>query len=227
MRCNFPPMNIAIARHNNPISFDKGEWFMRLKSFALSVWNIVDPIYYACTRLRCVGQDRKSSTFRVRLTSFKGRNVYLSDGSVIQKGDTLLKIHLHNVILLKDMLCIKNEVKRGRFLYRTIEQSLPDLAVYLQHHPNIDDIKGIIGITMLNKGAGGLGFETIPIPNSFYKWIKYVTMIPIYFISASQPFKHVKKQSPAYLFMSKNVLMQKYGEMNADTTALREPIRNA
>ncbi|WP_253298156.1 hypothetical protein [Paenibacillus sp. MSJ-34] len=199
---------------------------MRLKSFALSVWNMVDPIYYACTRLRCVGQDRKNSTFRVRLTSFKGRNVHLSDGSVIEKGDTLLKIHLHNVILLKDMLSIKNEIKKGKFLYRAIEQSLPDLAVYLQHHPKINDIKGIIGITMLNKGVGGLGFEAIPIPNSLYKWVKYVTMIPIYFLSANQPLKHVKKQSPAYLIMSKNVLMQKYGGGGADT-ALREPIRHA
>lgn len=182
-------------------------WF---KSFTLSVWNVIDPVYYACTRLKCIHHE-DGSAFRVRLTTYRGRNILLSDGTVIKRGDTLLKIHLHNVILLKKMSSIKSEIKKGKFLYRLIEKSLPDLAEYVRNHPKHDDIKGIIGITMLNRGAGGLGFETVQIRSAMYKWIKFVTMIPLYFFSANDPLKNLKKQTPAYLFMSKNVIMNKYG----------------
>ncbi|BFH14042.1 hypothetical protein WJ0W_003596 [Paenibacillus melissococcoides] len=182
-------------------------WF---KSFALSIWSVIDPVYYACTRLKCI-EHEDGSTFRVRLTSFRGGDVLLSDGTIIKRGDILLKIHLHNVMLLKNMLSIKSEIKKGKLLYRLIEKSLPDLAEYVRNHPKHDDIKGIIGITMLNRGGSGLGFETIQIRSVMYKWIKYVTMMPIYFVSANDPLRNLKKQTPAYLFMSKNVLMNKYG----------------
>lgn len=185
---------------------------MWIKSLVLSIWNVIDPIYYACTRLKCiVQQDGKRSAFRVRLTSFRGKKVLLSDGTLITRGDTLLKIHLHNVLLLNNMLSIKGELRKGKFLYRIIEKSLPDLAEYVLKHPKTEEIKGIIGITMLNRGASGLGFETIPIRSAVYKGIKYVTMTPIYFFSASDPVKHIKKQTPAYLFMSKHALLERYG----------------
>ncbi|WP_042228759.1 YkoP family protein [Paenibacillus popilliae] len=182
-------------------------WF---KSFALSVWNVIDPVYYACTRLKCINH-KDSSAFRVRLTTYRGGSIRLSDGTVIKRGDILLKIHLHNVILLRSMISIKSEITKGKFLYRLIEKSLPDLAEYVRNHPKYDDIKGIIGITMLNRGGGGLGFETVQIRSMMYKWIKFVSMMPLYFFSANNPLKNLKKQTPAYLFMSKNVIMNKYG----------------
>jgi hypothetical protein len=186
---------------------------MWVKLFVISIWDILDPIYYACTRLRYIGHGNlKSSTFRVRLTTYKGRNVCLSDGTKIQNGDILLKIHLHNVVLLKDMLPLRNEVKKARFLYRVIEKSLPDLALYVKNHPKCDEIKGIIGVTMLNRGCVNLGLESIHISSTLYKWFKWMSMMPIYLISVTQPFKNIKKHAPAYLFMSKDKILQKYGD---------------
>ncbi len=193
------------------VDIDKGEQFMWFKAFALSIWSVIDPMYYACTRLKCI-EHEGGSTFRVRITSFRGRHVLLSDGTMIKKGDVLLKIHLHNVMLLKNMMSIKSEIKKGKILYRLIEKSLPDLAEYVRNHPKRHDIKGIIGITMLNRGGSGLGFETIQISNVLYKWIKYATMMPIYFVSANNPLRNLKKQTPAYLFMSKDVLLNRYGD---------------
>ncbi|GIP31562.1 hypothetical protein [Paenibacillus sp. J2TS4] len=184
---------------------------MWIRWIAVSIWNFMDPLYYACTRLRYVGQGgRNCSIFRVRLTSYRGRNITLSDGTPINKGDTLLKIHLHNVNLIKSMFSIQNEVARARHLYRIIEKSLPDLAMYVINHPEYDKVKGVIGITTLNRGCGGLGFETVQITSSCYKWIKFLTMLPIYFLSANQPLKNLRKQVPAYLFLSKNTLISKY-----------------
>lgn len=177
----------------------------------MGAWNLFDPIYYNFTRLTYIDTETpEENILRVRLTRYKGRNVILSDGTQINKNDTLVKIHLHNVRLLTEMQHIKNDIKRGRFIYQSIRKSLPSLVSYIQNHHKSDEIKGIIGITMLDRGANRLGFEVVPIASPFYKWFKWASLLPINFLSATS-LKCISKQSgPNYLFMSKTRLTSMY-----------------
>lgn len=179
----------------------------------MGAWNLFDPIYYNFTRLTYLDTETpEKNILRVRLTRYKGRNVTLSDGTQINKNDILVKIHLHNVRLLTEMQHIKNDIKRGRFIFQSMRKSLPNLVSYVQNHPKSEEIKGIIGITTLNKGANRLGFEAVPISSPFYKWFKWVSFLPISILSAtSSPFKYMSKHSePSYLFMSKTRLTSMY-----------------
>ncbi|HEX6923494.1 MAG TPA: hypothetical protein VF149_06680 [Bacillales bacterium] len=182
-----------------------------MKSFILMLWKAVDPVYYACTRLR----RAENSLFRVRLTRYKGRSIVLSDGCEIAKNDLLVKIHIHNVRIFKDLRHVKNDLKKTRLLYREVERSLPALADYIKSHRKRDEIRGVIGITMINRGYRRLGFEGSEISNRFYKWMKSMILVPIYLMSVKSPsFKQLKKQNPNYLFMSKHVLMARYTEQS-------------
>jgi hypothetical protein len=184
-----------------------------MRSYLLVAWNLFDPIYYSLTRLTYIHNEIPGeSILRVRLTRYKGKDVILSDGTEINKNDTLVKIHLHNVRLLTDMQHLKSDIKRGRFIYQSIKKSLPCLVSYIQKHHKADEIKGIIGITMLDRGAERLGFEIVPISNPFYKWYKWTSLLPISILSATSPsFKYISKQSgPSYLFMSKAKLLSMY-----------------
>jgi hypothetical protein len=181
-----------------------------MKSYILAAWNFIDPIYYNLTRLTCIHKENpEKNILRVRLTRYKGRKVFLSDGTKINKNDILVKIHLHNVVLLNDLMHIKNDLSRGRFIFQSVRKSLPDLVFYIQKHHQADQIKGIIGITMLDKGVHRLGFEVVPISNIFYKWFKWTSFLPISILSKTNP--SLKKLSaPSYLFMSKESLFNKY-----------------
>jgi len=182
-----------------------------IRLYFVTLWSIIDPIYYALTRLHYIQSETKSSVFRVRLTKYKGKDITLKDGTNIYKNDLLIKIHLHNVRLLKEVLTIQNPVNRGKIIYRAVYNSMPDLAKYIEKHPNRDQIKGIIGITMLNKGVRHLGFECHYPENMFYIWLKKLTQLPIYFMSSSFiSFQKFKNQKPTYLFMSKDKLTKKY-----------------
>jgi hypothetical protein len=184
-----------------------------MRSYLLVAWNLFDPIYYNLTRLTYIHNEvPEENVLRVRLTRYKGKDVILSDGTPINKNDLLVKIHLHNVRLLNDMQHIKSDIKRGRFIYQSIRKSLPILVSYIQKHDKADEIKGIIGITMLDKGASRLGFEMVPISNPLYKWYKWTSLLPINLLSTTSPsFKNVLKQSgPSYLFMSKARLSSMY-----------------
>ncbi|WP_404328341.1 YkoP family protein [Mesobacillus maritimus] len=184
-----------------------------MRGYILSIWSLIDPFYYFCTRLTYLpGKDTGGNIFRVRLTKYKGRNVVLSDGTQINKNDTLVKIHLHNVRLLKELKDIENEFKRGAIIYHYIKNSLPSVEIYIRNNRHSEKIKGIIGITQLNRGCERLGFENFEIANPIYKWFKFFTFMPIAMLSSpNSSIRHiVKYQKPAYLFMSSNKLTNMY-----------------
>jgi hypothetical protein len=185
---------------------------MRMRLYVLSLWDIIDPVYYFFTRLTYIekANEEPKCIFRVRLTKYKGRAVTLSDGTEINKNDLLVKIHLHNVRLLREMYTVKSDIQKALIIYKQIKRSMPLLAKYINEHEERHAIKGIIGITMLDKGCTRLGFEKKPIGNGFYKWFKLFTVYPIYFLSTSQLSKLVKPSAPHYLFMSTDSLLHKY-----------------
>jgi hypothetical protein len=186
---------------------------MNVRAYVLSLWLIFDPIYYALTRLTYL-EEKESvipCAFRVRVTKYKGRQIILSDGTIINKNDKLIKIHLHNVRLLKEMKDISNEYKRARYIYSRVRESMPQLATYILNHNDCDNIKGIIGITMLNKGTKRLGFEVYPIKNKLYRSIKKLTVLPIHILSCKHSLLKINQQKvPDYLMMSKDQLTKRY-----------------
>lgn len=177
-----------------------------MKSYLLGVWKIIDPIYYTFSRLNYVPDTNQHNTlFRVRLTRYKGAPITLSDGTSIRKNDILLKIHLHNVKMIKELNMTTSDIKRAVFIYHAVKKSLPSLSEYLMHHPRHQDIKGIIGITSLAKGSDRLGFDIVTIQNKYYRTYKKITFLPINLVAGKKRY-----EDPVYLFMSKNKLIAKH-----------------
>lgn len=188
---------------------------MNIKLYVLTLWSIIDPIYYLCTRLTYI-DDRKElerNVFRVRLTRYKGTTTTLSDGTVIEKNDILIKIHLHNVQLINNVKHVKSDVRKALIVHRSVEKSLPQLAEFLKKHAKFTEIKGVIGITMLNRGSAKLGFDAVEIKNPLYKYFKCVALLPIHWLSVSSlSLQNFKKHTPCYLFMSKQTLLKNYAQ---------------
>lgn len=177
----------------------------------VQAWSKLDKLYYALTRLQYINQEQ--NIFRVKLLPYRGESIHLSDGTVISHKDLLIKIHLHNCVLLNEMKGIKNEVERAYYVYHRVEQSLPELAQYILTHPEKDKIKGIIGITLLHRGVKRLGFEVREIGNPFYRLLKSLYLIPMFLIChPNSGTSNSKKQHlvPKYLLMSKEKLIDKY-----------------
>lgn len=184
---------------------------MGLRLTILWIWKLFDPIFYFFSRLHYIGDKKDTSVFRVRLTKYKGENFILTDGTNITRNDLLLKIHLHNVRLLAELIKIKNDLKRARLVYRLVRSSMPLLAGYLKNHPDEEKIKGIIGITTLNRGVQTLGFECYTPRSKWYRFIKKLGQLPIFFLSASS-MKKLQKHRLTYLFISKERLYAEYGD---------------
>jgi hypothetical protein len=183
---------------------------MSLRLTIIWLWKLIDPLFYLCSRLHYITvENRKKSIFRVRVTKYKGQNLILSDGTMINKNDLLLKIHLHNVRLLNEYIKIKNDLNRARLMYKLVLSSMPSLANYLKVHPDEYRIKGIIGITTINKGVKPLGFECFVPANHMYKRVKKLGQLPIFLLSSSS-LKDFKRNKLNYLCMSKERLYERY-----------------
>jgi hypothetical protein len=185
-----------------------------MKQHLINIWSIVDPYYIKCTRLQCLEQIIGNyNIFRIRLTRYKGRKVVLSDGTIINKNDLLIKIHLHNVRILREMQSKERTVK-PLSLYKAVYNSMPALAYYVLQHQHGNQIKGIIGITLIEKGYDRLGFESFSFSSNMYTWIKRISLYPIHLLSSSKSSsKKNKVPMPRYIFMSKDSLCQKYGSV--------------
>ncbi|WP_241558981.1 YkoP family protein [Oceanobacillus halophilus] len=184
---------------------------MSIKENFLHIWDLIDPVYYHFSRLEYIENKRGERTImRVRLTKYKGRDLRLKDGTEIHKNDLLIKIHLHNVKLLKQIHAYDNELRRALVTYKSVQDSMPSIVNYIQLMGYTNKIKGLIGITTLHKGCQKLGFEVYPIRNKYYKWFKQIALLPIYFLSCKKFNKEVPV--PMYLLMSKDTLYKNYNE---------------
>ncbi|GIN19747.1 YkoP family protein [Siminovitchia fordii] len=183
----------------------------RMKQFCIAGWKVIDPIYFQFTRLHHIKKRcGKKTIMRVRLTRYKGRDITLSDGTVICKNDVLVKVHLHNVKLLSEIMQYKSDLRRGKVIYSKVKDALPGVVDFIHLCNEIKEIKGLIGITTLYRGCEKLGFEPHPIKSLLYKKFKQTALMPIYFLSSNNR-RNKKLPEPMYLIMSKAILLQKYG----------------
>lgn len=184
---------------------------MKIRQLCLSGWNVIDPVYFHFTRLQHLKKRcGKKTIMRVRLTRYKGRDIVLSDGTEIYKNDVLIKVHLHNVKLLREIMQYKSDLRKAKIIYSRVRDSLPAVVDYIQLSELNNEIKGLIGITTLYKGCKRLGFEPYPIINPAYKKFKQSTLLPIYLLSLNNRWNN-ELPEPMYLFMSKDTLFQKFG----------------
>ena len=176
----------------------------------LPIWGLLDQIYYHCNRLQFV--DRLSENiFRVRITHYKGYPLQLEDGVQIKKGDLLVKIHLHNHLLVRKMEHLQSDVRRALFVHDLVKESMPGLAHFMKSHPLQEQIKGVIGVTVLNRGVKRLGFHCFDLKNPIYRHWKMLYMAPMTaFCQGDLSYLWSKKMEPKYLVMSKNVLLNRY-----------------
>lgn len=191
---------------------------MFTRRLLINIWHFFDPFYYLFTRLEQIIPDPEAgSTFRVRLTRYRGKDVVLSDGTKVCKNDIMLKIHLHNVKIMKDCLDIKSELTKGREVFKRVKNSMPHLAAFIENHPQEAQIKGILGITMINKGFLSLGFECVYPTSKLYSIYKKITHIPILLLANSVSIAKLKTHKTIYLMMSKDKLFNFYQEVSNKT----------
>jgi hypothetical protein len=183
-----------------------------MKTGLLVLWGIWDRLYVVCTRLRYI--EEKKNVFRIVLLRYRGETLRTAGGGIIRKGDLIVKLHLHNYYLATLFHGLRNETRMVLILRQQILRSLPQLASYLKQLPYADQIKGIVGTTMLAKGVEHLGFSVSEVPLTWFfrykRWyLKWMIRL-IHPEGAKRVKDHDNQLKLSRVYMSTEELFQRY-----------------
>lgn len=179
----------------------------------LMLWGYWDSIYQRCTRLRYV--EKGNNIFRIVLLRYRGEPLITSDQRIINHGDLIVKLHIHNYYFATLCKGIKDDLRLALLLRRHIMLSLPKLAVYLERLERREEIKGIVGTTMLHKGVEPLGFSISDVPMTwFFRYKRWYLrlMLRIIHPEGKRRVQSWKQEMPLKrVYMSKDQLLGRYG----------------
>lgn len=183
-----------------------------MKSGTLLIWGMWDTLYQRCTRLRYV--EKGQNIFRIALLRYRGETLTTSDNRQIREGDLILRLHIHNYRFACACNGIEDDIKLVLLLRRMITSSLPQLAAYLAAMPQSQEIKGVVGTTMLNKGVEQLGFSISDVPMNWFfrykRWyLKYLVVI-IHRNGWDRLRKYDQQATLKRVYMSKEELLHRY-----------------
>jgi len=182
-----------------------------MNSGILSLWGIWDTVYQCCTRLQYV--DREKNIFRIVLLRYRGEVLATADGQEIRPGDLIIKLHIHNYRLAKMFYGLHNETKMALLLRKRILESLPQLAAFVAALPQSAQIKGVVGTTMLSKGAEKLGFSVSQVPlTPFFRYKRWYLKLMIRLIHPDGAKRLSRNQDLVLnrVYMSKAELFRRY-----------------
>lgn len=158
--------------------------------------------------------SKENNIFRVVHKVYQGEPLQTRSGDWIKKGDKILKLHLYNYRLAKLIQNKQSEVHLAILLRNLIKQSLYGLCAYIQSLPKEYEVKGIIGTTMLNRGAERLGFTIHDVNPSFYNSWKGLQNLWMYMLVHPEGLQYIKKHGKRlqakHLVMSTEELLQRY-----------------
>lgn len=150
--------------------------------------------------------------FRVALKKYHGRNIKLSDGTLLKKGDEYIELHLNNELanrVLKDISPLS--------MLKWVKSSLYGLAQFVKNEPYLN-VDVIMGLTIFGiKGMERFGFEILEL-NGFETILVSIYERFLYMLfhgSAKVLFN--KRQSQKFrakrIVMSRKTLLELYGDV--------------
>lgn len=113
---------------------------------------------------------------RLSKIRYKGPNLYLEDEKLLAvKGDIVGEIHLDSIRLQgKNQDIQKLAIKA----LRMAKESMPVLAGYIANSPEYREVKVFLGLTFINRGVKGLGFNVQEVPQTLgSRWVGFLQKI--------------------------------------------------
>jgi len=187
-----------------PLHFPSWSLARRL-SFRL--WEKWEHLYAKINHIQRIDDQ---NLFRLSITRYRGPDLINENGEILaSQGDLIGEIHFDNI---RFQSIGSNLQGVGIRALKQIRQSLPDLARYISADPSNANVKVYIGITMLNKGAKGLGFNVQEYPYANGNWMGLFqkALMLIYHPSGTQRKTNSLANKPKVVWISKEKLIEKY-----------------
>lgn len=179
------------------------------KRVVVWAWMLWEDVFGWLFRLRPVG-DGKS--FHYRIIRYAGPTLVFEDGQRLTRGERVLELHFVNKMMLDIGMSSRSEVQVAIRLIQVVKKSLPLLAQELRSLPDGENVKALYGVSMINRGSEGLGFETFALPKGAFAWFtnRYLRLLTaiIHPQGRTRVKTHGERLEPRMLVMPRWKLME-------------------
>jgi hypothetical protein len=161
-------------------------------------------------------QDR-ITTINLCLRRRRGDTIVLDDGSVVNRNDLILEIHLNNHWFLSNKDMMLSRGRAGREFLSAFSEDLRYLAKQVSGETIDPDFKAIYGRTLLRQVQGNqlLGFTVMNLPSSRWRYLSQLYLGGLrqayYPDRARGSLANAKPLVKKEIWMSRNKLLQLYG----------------
>jgi hypothetical protein len=141
--------------------------------------------------------------FYIDIQKYKGKDIYLSDGSTISKNDKIIELHINNK---KTDNIKKGELKKIR---QIINSEMKLLTSLISNNNDLKDIKAIYGRTVLYPLIAKKGFDVLNIEKKGLRFFLafWDNIIKTVYSNYSSKFK---KREPKEIWISSKKLQEKF-----------------
>lgn len=162
-------------------------------------------------RIYHVERINSTNFLRLSITDYHGPELFEEDGGLLARsGDKVGEIHFDSARLQGKENNVQKVAIRA---LRMAKASLPELAVYVAEKPEYKEIKVFLGLTLINRGVKGLGFQVQDMPKTGFttaigllqKVIKWV-----YNPSSRTAAGRLSHEQPKLVWISKRQLFEKW-----------------
>jgi peptidoglycan/xylan/chitin deacetylase (PgdA/CDA1 family) len=170
-----------------------------------------------------------NDTFRVSRVVWKGKTLFRDGRAVLQKGMPALELHFQNLSLHR---IAQNQSLTAVAVQsiRQVRSALPDLARLMLYDPRFRDVQAVFGITILHRGAEGLGFHTEELPSTFQRFMLggYMSlMLMIYHpLGWRRLFRRDLKMEPRLVWALREEIIRRYAGEGAEEEAQQTSLAN-
>lgn len=175
---------------------------------AITLWEKWEVLF---SRLYRVERISAHNLLRLSRKRYKGANLYSQEGQlIIKSGDWIGEIHFDNSRFLRKTT---DYHALGIQTLRDMKESLSELALFIAQKHEYEDIKAFMGLTLINRGAKGLGFHIEEVPHTAS--IRSITLLQrmilhIYHPTGKTRARKERRNYPKLLWISKEELLEKW-----------------
>jgi peptidoglycan/xylan/chitin deacetylase (PgdA/CDA1 family) len=177
------------------------------------LWMIWEHAFIRLFHVRPVDPDNTFLQVRVREYT-DNKPITLEDGETFAKGDRILELHLNNDTLMQLGRTSRNSTHLAIQMIKNIRALLPQITHLIETDPRYRDIKGLYGITLINRGPEQLGFTVLDLPRNPFSFVTKLYLRLLMYILHPQGKARLKTKTellvPKIIAMSSKELEQRY-----------------
>lgn len=182
-----------------------------MSNIRVALWRAFEYMFAKVSGVRPVDAS-EDAMFKIAKRTYLGRGFDIQ-GVPVRRGDKVIELHVNNEFVMKLVREEHSVVAVGVKLLVQTKNSLPVVASYLTSEEfNGRDV--LYGISFMHRGIARLGFETFPLPDSWFRRLTTWHLKRLYrIVNPDATAAMSSRQSdfvPKIVAMSKQELFRRY-----------------